>query len=47
MGADIAEHELVAVGWRLGDAGRAGSPAGAADVFNDDLLAEKLREPRA
>src|SRR5947208_1392950 len=41
MGADVAEHELVAVGRRLGDAGGAGHAARAAHIFNDDLLPQK------
>ena len=36
--ADVAEHELVAVGRRLRDAVRPGHAAGAADVFHDDGL---------
>ena len=42
MGADIAEHELIAVGRRLRYPGAPGHAAGAADVFDDDLLAQKL-----
>jgi hypothetical protein len=33
-----AHQERVAVGRRFGDAARAGHPAGAGDVFDDDLL---------
>ena len=46
VGADVAEHELVAVGRRLGDARRAGHAAGAADVLDDHLLAEQLGQAR-
>ena len=42
VGADIAEHELIAVGRRLGDAVRAGHAARAADILHDDRLV-KLR----
>ena len=47
VGADIAQHELVAVRRGLRDARRAGHAAGAADVFDDDLLLQDLGKPRA
>ena len=40
VGADRAELDRVAVRRRLGDAQAAGHAAGAADIFDDDLLAE-------
>jgi hypothetical protein len=45
MAADIAKHELIAVGRRVGDTGRAGHAAGAADVFNNSLT-QQLGEAR-
>ena len=42
MGADIAKHELITVGRRPGHARAAGHAAGASDVLDDDLLAQKL-----
>ena len=44
MGADRAEHELVAVRRRLGDARAAVHAAGAAGILDHDLRAEHLRE---
>ena len=38
--ADAADPHSVAVGLRVGDALRAGDTAGAADVFDHDLLAQ-------
>jgi hypothetical protein len=42
MGAAVAVEENVAVGRRLGDAARAGRAAGAANILDDDLLAEQF-----
>jgi hypothetical protein len=39
-----AEHELIAVGGGLRDPGSAGHAAGAADILDDHLLAQNLRE---
>jgi hypothetical protein len=44
MRADIAQHELIAVGPGSSDAGSARHSSGAADVFNDNLLAEDFGE---
>ncbi len=41
------EHRGVAVGRRLGDPRGAGHAAGAADILDDDLLAQKLAQARA
>jgi len=46
-GVDAAEHELIAVGRRLGDTRDAGHAAGTADVLDDHLLAQHLRQARA
>jgi hypothetical protein len=46
MGAGVADDELVAVGRRLGDAQRAGGPARAGNILDDDLLAEELAHGR-
>ena len=46
VGRHAAEHELIAVGLRLGDARRAGHAAGAGNIFDDDLLAQLLRKTR-
>ena len=45
--AHIAEHELVAVRRSFRYAGAAGHAAGAADVFDNDLLAEQLGKARS
>ena len=42
MGADIAEHELIAVRRRLRHARSAGHAARAAHILDDDLLPQKL-----
>ena len=42
VGPAVAVEENVAVGCRLGDAARAGRSAGAADILDDDLLAEQF-----
>src|SRR4029079_9138406 len=42
VGPAVAVEENVAVGCRLGDAARAGRYAGAADILDDDLLAEQF-----
>ena len=41
-----AEHELIAVGRSLGDAVGAGHAAGTADVLDNDLLSQELRQSR-
>ena len=40
--AHVAHHDGVAVGRRLRAAGDAGGAAGAGDVLDDELLAERL-----
>ena len=42
MGAEIAEHELIAVRRRFRHARGAGHSARAADIFDNDLLAQDL-----
>jgi hypothetical protein len=46
VGADIAEHELIAVRRRLRHSRSAGHAARATDVLDDDLLAQKLGKAR-
>jgi hypothetical protein len=46
MGADGAEHELIAVRLGIDDARRAGHAAGAGDIFDHDVLAEHLAHAR-
>ncbi len=43
---DIAEHDLIAVGRRLGDAGGAGHAAGAAHILDHHLLAQEFAQTR-
>src|SRR5262249_28176706 len=45
MGAKVAEHELVTVRRRLRHPVAAGHTAGAAHIFDDDLLPQKLGKP--
>ncbi len=45
-GVDVAKHKLVAVRRRVGDARGSGHPAGTADVFDHDLLAQHLGQAR-
>ena len=45
-GPGAAEYELITVGRGLRHAACAGHAAGAADVFDDHLLSEDLRQPR-
>src|SRR5262249_24723056 len=44
---DPSHHELITVRRRLGDARDAGHPARAADILDDHLLAQQVREASA
>ena len=46
-GRAVGQQQRIAVGRRLGDPRRAGHAAGAADILDDDLLAERLAHARA